>query len=282
MKTHLFMVNGPEQRDSIIVRTLNRCCDSFDTIKIIQNGVSCDNPSIIDKYVIRKYNDFEQYSVCCQNLLDSIDIGDWFLYIDSDECPNKSLLEFFKNKDFCSDIYNCIDISFMHHGISDGEYTCHIDGGMYFKPVRAFLKTTSLHPHVYMKLHFGFESDNLIHTYFSEFRINHYKHNAAALLSTLAHYIYYPEAIGIPECYEQVQCIKDMIHEFLPSSVYQLFDKKDIWNRVLLKMKEMSFDTSHLDILKGMYNGVQLIINTSSLKNIYVCPKCEKECCNYD
>lgn len=279
MKTHLLMVNGPEQRDFIIEQTIDRCTPYFDCIKIVQNGLSNIEPSDkIKSYIISSSKTFKPFYHACQTLLDSVCIGDWFLYIDSDECPNLELLIHIHNKQFAD--CNTYQVPFYHHCISNGEVTSVIDGS-YFTPARFFKKEKSTVPSVYMDLHFGFISDNMNVFKNDSYRINHYKDYLATGLSTVSHYLSFPESIGVQKDIDEVKKIVSRFDSYNMTTIYETFEDKKLWGSILDAAEHLRNEPD-LSFLKNLHTYLTLIASSDKkLAEIYRYNKCIQPCCDY-
>jgi len=97
MKKHLRVLYGADDRFEFVRNTINVCKDYFDTIRVVNSGP----PVLVQKFINLPPNvHIETLNFYCGDLemvrnsfLYDVDIGDYVLWLDSDECPTQFLLD---------------------------------------------------------------------------------------------------------------------------------------------------------------------------------------------
>ena len=122
MKKHLRILYGADDRRELVRDTLSVSYKYFDSVRVVNCGptrfdVSDISPNIIVEQIPHFHGDI---GMCRKHFFYDVDLGDWVLWLDSDERPSQRLLDHLdeviasceeKNRDVCR-------VSFLPH-----EYT---------------------------------------------------------------------------------------------------------------------------------------------------------------
>jgi hypothetical protein len=99
MKLHLIILAGSDNRRQYIVDTIRVCEPHFDFVKLFDTGAT-DNTitAILDAPSEKRLYQFvapgpNMWHRAYQAAFDSVPVGDWFLFLDSDERPSRPMLD---------------------------------------------------------------------------------------------------------------------------------------------------------------------------------------------
>ena len=291
---HLLIMNGPEQRNFILERTIQICKPYFDSIRILQNGGS-SNSGIVNEYTIRWSNEFVGYTEGLDILKEGIPNGDWIFLLDSDERPQQSLLNFIRDVNSGQFLThaNTISFPFRHHSITDeGKIygICGHETG--FVCNRMFKIEDGLKSGVHASAHFGFIQDNPLVFQTTHF-INHFKHDFAYKFSSLSYGLAYPDSISItPEMweYEVLTSVRQLLAksvdeiniskcEITPSTPY-LYYFLSSWSEI--DKVATVLNKSESGACRDIAQIVEFLSkNKKSLDELYRHQKCSQSCCEY-
>lgn len=284
MTVHIIMVNGPEQRNSMVERTIDICRPYVDDIHILQNGTSGKSSDKILQYTKYTSDEFIPFIDIFNVALEYIPENDWFLRLDSDECPNLQLLQFLKYEMNKLEIYNMMQILFKGHNISNDKYTYNQG---YFETCRLFKKIPTIRTESAYTVHIGYNNHHPVIWRETRLKINHFKHDYAVLLSTVSNMVYSIdnktkgfEHITDGEMWA-INYIKSCFQNYTPATIYQTFEDKILWSNILNNIKMLKM--SNTPYIVEIYDGIQFVVNCKQkLSELYQLPKCDGICCSYE
>lgn len=280
MKTHLLIMNGPERRDFIIEKTLDRAEPVFSSISIYQNGWVKDQNPRIAKYIVNDDWGFISFADAYMAMLELVPIGDCFLVLDSDEIPDNKLMDFIKIGEY-DDSYNMWGIQYMHHSIGL-DYIVHtvLDSRESFCIPRLQRNDGTISVETYFGTHQAFvhTTNRVLHT---DMHIIHIKHDFAVKLSSFAHAMALPESYGITGyAAEIVKYIKQKFG-LNPPFIYNNFNNKSLLREVRKELR--LFDYTTLSGAIDSINALEFALSTDKqLIDLYRYEECKRGCCDYD
>jgi len=282
MKTYLLILNGPEKRDFTVERAINVSIPAFDEIRVLQNGYleNHSNP-LIEKYTTHSFSDSIDMVKAHELLVEDLQDGDYFLALDSDECPDPELLNFIKRKEF-DPRYTHYGIQYKHHQIdNNGLFTYVVDSKEAFRAVRFHRYEDSMVVKTYFGSHTTYSHDDSSKYLPSNLHINHFKHDFAMLLSTIAHVITYPESNGITGGLEHDTIVKIRSkYDAKLSFIYKNFTNKSLFKEIRELLQPVS--NSEVKVVIDIFRAIDFILaNDKDLLELNRYQSCELECCTY-
>lgn len=281
---YLCIINGPEQRDNIIERTIRLSEPYFDRIMIFQNGISKEPSKLIDKYTVFESQDFIPLKDILIRMVHKVEQEAWILHSDSDEVCTKSTFQWIKNERNKLEDNNLSYVYFNAHRIVDNKYQWRqVDGNFHY--VRMYKNTDGIYPAVAQKVHFACSNINPKIYHSKDIRVNHIKHDFAVKLSTLAFMIYAidKQDVGFDNITDEeiitLNNIKSYFGtEYTPAKTYQQFNNKNLWKEIIKISNNLK--TSNVAYVREMYDAMEFIINCDKqLVDLYTVPECEMSCC---
>lgn len=281
---YLCIINGPEQRDKIIERTISLSKDYFDDIFIFQNGISKEPSELLSRHTVFESKDFVPLQEMLIKMTDFVPKDSWILHSDSDETCTIDTLNWFKNERNKLNDSNLGYVYFNGHRIVNDKYEWRqIDGTFHY--IRLYKNCEGITPAVSQKVHFSCTNTNPIIYHNEQIRVNHIKHDFAVKLSTLSFMPYAIDKndVGFDNITDDeiivLNDIKKLFNNnYTPSKLYQEFNNKELWKEVQyigLKLKD-----SKVSYVREMYDAMTFIINCNKqLVDLYTIPECNMKCC---
>lgn len=277
---HVYIINGPDFRDTIVKKTCLLFKDIVKSITILDKDETlkeyCDINKIQRIYIKPELH----HSFCFTLALENTKVGDYMVFLDSDEVPSESLLKFIKNNQYLkyeADVFNVNMIPHFYNEYTNHLFTQKPEERPWCRPslIRrnkdSCVQRLGRHSSIFTKDGVTLHIDPKYYTI-------HCKNHSMILFSTLAHGLMNPINHGTPESSPNF----NIIHKFLYKNNINIDDDKKLC--YLLRQKDFLLDLyDHLDKLdEPIVRDLNTFLNdfNGELK-IYDFTKCDQKCCRH-